>query len=229
MLNPAEQRYSGGGALSFTTMRFDHGRGDVRQERERRRRPGPRRPAALAAGPRQPLPPQAPLRVTSSTFSPWWSVSGEELLRGYQEAFPGTQLQRDDRHRPAGTRQPLPAHRPGRPAVVREDHRPTTWCAPWPAATATSTRSSQRHQLNAELVPAFRQQFFEGGQMQEKVKSLAESAKGRHFVIYFRDRQVQRRFADAGLVGRPQPHAVRLPRRLQPEPQRQQGRLLAAT
>ena len=25
MLNPAEQRYSGGGALSFTTMRFDHG------------------------------------------------------------------------------------------------------------------------------------------------------------------------------------------------------------
>ena len=40
MLNPAEQRYSGGGALSFTTMRFDHGAGDVRQERERRRHPG---------------------------------------------------------------------------------------------------------------------------------------------------------------------------------------------
>ena len=37
--------------------------------------------------------------------------------------------------------------------------------------------------------------------MQEKVKSLAESAKGRHFVTYFRDRQVQRGFANAGLAG----------------------------
>ena len=33
-----------------------------------------------------------PLRVTSSTFSPWWSVSGEELLRGYEATYPGVKL-----------------------------------------------------------------------------------------------------------------------------------------
>jgi hypothetical protein len=59
----------------------------------------------------------------------------------------------------------------------------------------------QRHRLNAELVPAFRQQFFEGGKMQEKVKSLATSADGRQFVVYFRDTGVERSFAGAGLTG----------------------------
>jgi hypothetical protein len=37
--------------------------------------------------------------------------------------------------------------------------------------------------------------------MQEKVKSLAQSARGRHFVVYFRNREVERSFARAGLTG----------------------------
>jgi hypothetical protein len=59
----------------------------------------------------------------------------------------------------------------------------------------------QRHQLNKELVPAFRQQFFEGGKMQEKVKTLVASAKGRHFFVYFRNDRYERRFARVGLSG----------------------------
>ena len=50
-------------------------------------------------------------------------------------------------------------------------------------------------------MPAFRQQFFEGGKLQEKVKSLARSAQGRHFVIYVRNPAVERSFAGAGLTG----------------------------
>ena len=90
MLNPAEQRYSGGGALSFTTMRFDKGVATFGKSVNV--------DDVLAHGDQQRWTPvrgntfhrKPPLRVTSSTFSPWWSVSGEELLRGYQEAFPGT-------------------------------------------------------------------------------------------------------------------------------------------
>jgi hypothetical protein len=37
--------------------------------------------------------------------------------------------------------------------------------------------------------------------MQEKVKALATSAQGRHFVLYFRNRAVERRFGHAGLTG----------------------------
>jgi len=58
-----------------------------------------------------------------------------------------------------------------------------------------------RHQLNAELIPAFRQKFFEGGQMAAKLGALVGSAEGRHFVTYFRQGSTQHLFADAGLSG----------------------------
>ena len=89
MLNPAEQRYSGGGALSFTTLRFDQGRVTfgksvdvddlIARGATQRWRPVPGNPWHRGG----------PLRVTSSTFSPWWTVSGEELLRGYETTYPG--------------------------------------------------------------------------------------------------------------------------------------------
>ena len=89
MLNPAEQRYSGGGALSFTTITSTEGRAtfgtSVNVD------------DLLARGATQSWQPvtgnifhkPGPTRVANATFSPWWSVSGEELLRGYQAAFPG--------------------------------------------------------------------------------------------------------------------------------------------
>ena len=171
MLNPAEQRYSGGGALSFTTMRFDHGKAtfgtsvnvdDLLQQRQVR-----------SAGSRctgNPFHRAAPLRVTSATFSPWWSVSGEELLRGYQAAYPGTQLDGVIGIDLQGLADVFRDHRPGRPAALRRRHRRQPGPRPWPGATATSppSRSAAPDQRGAGpgLPPEVLRGRPDGGQAQ---------------------------------------------------------------
>lgn len=200
MLNPAELRYSGGGALSFTTMRFDHGQAtfgtSVNVD------------DILSRGtyqtwnrvPGNVFHPPGPLRVTSSTFSPWWSVSAEELLRGYQKAYPGQRLDGvigvdlqslADVFRITGPVE-LPHF-----GTITGDNLVKTLAGSYGDFSSIELR----HQLNAELIPAFRQRFFEGGQMLDKVNALVSSAKGRHFFTYFRDPATQRRFAHVGLSG----------------------------
>jgi hypothetical protein len=200
MLNPAELRYSGGGTLSFTTVRFAHGVATFGRSVNV--------DDILAQGKFQSWLPvkgnsfhnSPPMRVTAATFSPWWSVSGEELLRGYQAAYPGLPLNGmigiDLQGLASLFRITGPIDMPpfGR---ITADNLVRTLAGSY----GDFDSIEQRHQLNAQLVPAFRQQFFEGGKMQEKVKSLAQSAKGRHFVVYFRDRAVERSFARAGLTG----------------------------
>ncbi len=207
MLNPAELRFSGGGALSFTTIRFDHG-------------------SATFGGTLnvddinghgyyqtwQPVPGNifhrpGPTRVVNATFSPWWSVSGEELLRGYSKVFPqqhidgviGVDLQAlADIFTITG-----PVDLPHFGTITGANLVQTL------AGSYGDFASIQvRHQLNAELVPAFRQRFFEGGKMSEKVRALVDSADGRHFFTYFRNAKVQDQFAKVGLSGdlSPTPH-----------------------
>jgi hypothetical protein len=207
MLNPAELRYSGGGALSFTTIRFDHGRATFgsTQNVDDINSHGYFQDW-------QPVPgnifhPAGPTRVVNATFSPWWSVSGEELLRGYSQVYP----------------QP---HLDGLIAVdlqaladvftitgpVDLPHFGTITGANLVQTLAGSygdfASIEVRHQLNAELVPAFRQKFFEGGKMSDKLRALIDSADGRHFFTYFRKPHVQHRFAKVGLSGdlSPTPH-----------------------
>jgi hypothetical protein len=200
MLNPAELRYSGGGALSFTTMRFADGvatfgrsvnvddilaRGDLQSWT----------PVAGNIFHRRP-----PQRVTNSTFSPWWSVSGEELLRGYRKAFPGPAFNGMIGIDLQGLASlfkitgPIDLRSFGQ---ITSDNVVKTLAGSY----GDFDSIEQRHALNAQLVPAFRQQFFEGGKMSEKVKSLVQSAQGRHFVVYFRKPAVEHRFARLGLSG----------------------------
>lgn len=200
MLNPAEQRYSGGAALSFTTMRFAHGLATFGSSENV--------DDVIAGGDQQSWTPvpgntfhrKPPLRVTSSTFSPWWSVSGEELLRGYSKAFPGTHyagvigIDLQGLARLFSITGPIDLPSFGQ---ITADNLVKTLGGSY----GNFDSVSQRHKLNEELVPAFRQKFFEGGKMSDKVKSLANSALGRHFITYFRNPHVQRRFAKVGLSG----------------------------
>jgi hypothetical protein len=200
MLNPAELRYSGGGALSFTTMRFDHGKAsfgtsvnvDQLLKRGTTQRWKPVKGNVFHRA--------GPLRVTSSTFSPWWSVSGAELMRGYQAAYPGLKLDGvigidlqslADVFRVTG---PVDLPHFG---TITGDNLVHTLAGSYGDFASIAAR----HQLNAELVPAFRQKFFEGGQMTAKLTALVDSADGRHFFTYFRDHDIQRRFAEVGLSG----------------------------
>jgi hypothetical protein len=200
MLNPSELRYSGGGALSFTTLQFADGLAtfgksvnvdDILAQGDLQRWP------PVTGNPFHPRPAQ---RVTNATFSPWWSVSGEELLRGYREAFPGPafngMIAIDLQGLASLFKITGPIDMPSFGEITSDNLVQTLG-----GSYGNFDSIEERHQLNAELVPAFRQQFFEGGQMSEKVKSLAESAKGRHFVVYFRNPAVERRFARLGLTG----------------------------
>src|SRR5262245_42607560 len=201
MLNPAELRYSGGATLSFTTLRFHHGAatfgrtvnvddiratgGDFESWKPVPGNPFHRRPAA---------------RVTAATFSPWWTVSGEELLRGYQKVYPGQHLDGVIGIDLQGLARMFKITGPVQLASVGQvsaDNLVQELAGSYDKYPSVQ----QRHQLNADLVPAFRQKFFEGGQMSDKVRSLVDSAKARHFFTYFRNRPVQRDFARIGLAG----------------------------
>jgi hypothetical protein len=200
MLNPAEQRYSGGGALSFTSMRFDHGVAtfghsvnieDVNAQ-------GYRQSWTPVTGNTFHRSPSLP--VPSSTFSPWWSVSGEELLRGYQQAFPGTRYAGVIAIDLQGLARLFsitgPINLPSFGQITADNLVKTLG-----GSYGNFSTIAERHRLNEELVPAFRQKFFEGGNMSAKVKSLAHSAQGRHFITYFRNPHLQRRFLRLGLSG----------------------------
>jgi hypothetical protein len=200
MLNPAELRYSGGAALSFTTIRFDHGVVSFGKTRNAEDLSGA---GSIQRWPRVPgntFHAQPAERVVNSTFSPWWSVSGEELLRGYQKAFPGQKFDGMVGIDLQGLANLFKITGPiEMPPVgqVTADNLVKVLGGSYGDFSSTE----QRHQLNAALVPAFRQQLFEGGKMQAKVKSLVASAKGRHFFTYFRNPAFQNRFGRVGLSG----------------------------
>jgi hypothetical protein len=200
LLNPAEQRYSGGGALSFSPVTFDHGRvhfgrtvtiDDVLEQgiyQDWRPVPG----NVFHKG--------GPMKVANATFSPWWSVSSEELLRGYAKAFPGQRYDGVigiDLQGLAGLFRVTGPVQLKHFGTITADNLVSTVAGSYDKFSSTA----ERKQLNAELVPAFRDKFFTGGQTQQKVKSLSTAADARHFFVYFRDRPVQDRFAQAGLSG----------------------------
>lgn len=201
MLNPAEQRYSGGAALTFTTLHVTHGRlsfGTTENAED-----------LNTHGSAQRWPPvpgntfhrsTAPLRVTSATFSPWWSVSGEELLRGYARAFPGPPLNGLIGIDLQGLASLFAITGPVQvPLAGQVDASNLVHVLAGSYDRFPSTEA--RHQVNAALVPLFRQKFLQGGHMSAKVSALVKSAQGRHFFTYFRNRSVERRFARVGLTG----------------------------
>jgi hypothetical protein len=200
MLNPAELRYSGGGALTFTTVNFINGQvsfgGSVNVD------------DLLTHGTFQKwrpvrgntFPPPGPQRVTSSTFSPWWSVSGEELLRGFHQVYPqhldgviAVDLQAlANLFAVTG---PVDLGVPGVPPVTSQN------LVALLANSYSRYPTLKRHAINMALIPAFRQKFFEAGQITKKASALLDSAKSRNFFTYFRDPAVEKQFAKVGLTG----------------------------
>ena len=86
-----------------------------------------------------------------------------------------------------------------------------------------------RHDLNRAIVPVFAERVLEPGDGIAKIESLRDSARGRHFALWMRDPDLQAAVADIGLAGELSDTDHDYVARLQPEHQRQQVRLLAAT
>jgi hypothetical protein len=201
MLNPAELRYSGGATLSFTSIRFAHGTatfGTTHNVDDILSTGGQYQTWTPVRG--NPFHRQPRSRVTSATFSPWWAVSGEELLRGYEQVYPGEPLDGVIGIDLQGMAQlftitgPVDLPTVGQVGADNLVQKLAGSYDKYPTIQA-------RHQVNQALVPAFQQKFFEGGQMSAKVRSLVQSAASRHFFTYFRDHSVQRDFARIGLAG----------------------------
>jgi Protein of unknown function (DUF4012) len=201
MLNPAELRYSGGATLSFASIRFDHGTatfGPTHDVYDILSTGGQYETWTPVRG--NPFHREARARVTSATFSPWWGVSGEELLRGYEEVYPSQPLDGVIGIDLQGLAQlftitgPVDLPNVGHVTADNLVQKLAGSYEQYPSVLA-------RHQVSEALVPAFRQKFFEGGQMSAKVRSLVDSAASRHFFTYFREHPVERAFARIGLAG----------------------------
>ena len=200
IMNPAELRYSGGATLTLVPMTMSDGKiefGDTVTNED------------IAAGgdgkikwPKvkgNPFHTPGKRVVMSATFSPYWSQSGEELLRAWEARFG----QKAD-------------------GVITVDlqalARLMDLTGPVEAEGVGELNSGnlvkvlagsydfydseeERRAINAAVVPAFREKLFQGGQFAEKFQLLAQAAKGRHFAMYFRDSRLQEAFLKRGLAG----------------------------
>ncbi len=199
ILNPAEQRYSGGATLSLSTARFAGGRIAFGQsvtvaevESQQPFLTWPRVPGNLFHGENQ-------LRLTAATFSPYWQVSGEELLRAWH-AQTG---QRCDGVIAIDLQALSGLFRITGPLQVAGYGELTADNLVHTLAGSYDTYQDPavRHKLNAAIIPAFRQKFLSGGKFVEKGQSLLAAAKGRHMATYFRDPTTEQAFSTIGFAG----------------------------
>lgn len=197
LLNPSEQRFSGGAPLTLMPMQVTDGRLTMGEARDTSDRDLYRvgRWDRVEGNPFH----TGKLRLSTATFAPDWSVSGEELLRGW-------------------------ARRTGEEAdglvavdvVALADLLRITGPVEAPIyGTIDATNFTQkmvgdydafpdneaRHDLNLAIVPVFAERLLSPGQGVDKIESLRTSAEGRHFALWMRDEEVQAAIADIGLAG----------------------------
>ncbi|MGA8245585.1 MAG: DUF4012 domain-containing protein [Nocardioides sp.] len=199
ILNPAEQRYSGGATLSLSTARFADGRitfgrsftvADV--ESQQPFLTWPRVPGNLFHGGNR-------LRLTAATFSPYWQVSGEELLRAWR-AQTGQRCDgviAIDLQALAGLFRITGPMQVAGYGELNADNLVHTLAGSYD----TYQDPIVRHRLNQAIIPAFRQKFLSGGEFVQKGQSLLSAAKGRHMATYFRDPLTERAFSTIGFAG----------------------------
>ncbi len=199
ILNPAELRYSGGATLTMTTLRLEGGEAtfgrtttteDLTEGGEFVKWPKVKGNPFHVPG---------KTRVTSATFSPYWSQSGEELLRAwhaiYDEDLDGViAIDLQGLSRLMALTGPVQVEGYGE---LTADNLVQVLAGSYD----TYDDPAERHRLNVALVPVFREKLFGDGKLAQKSEVLAEAAKGRHFAMYFRDGTVQEAFVDRGLAG----------------------------
>ena len=197
LLNPSEQRFSGGAPLTLAPMRVSEGRLTIGEARDTTDQELYRvgRWERVEDNPFH----NGKLRLSTSTYAPDWSVSGEELLRGW-ERIVGEEtdgliavdvVALADLLRVTG---PVDVPVYGRIDSANFTQKMVGDYDAFPDNEA-------RHELNLALVPLFADQLLGPGQGLEKVESLRDSARGRHFAMWMRDPEVQSAVAEVGLSG----------------------------
>ena len=197
LLNPSEQRFSGGAPLTVVPMHVSGGRltmGEARDTSD----PDLYRVGRWDKVEGNPFH-DGKLRLSTATYAPDWSVSGEELLRGWarrtgQEAdglVAVDVVALADMLRVTGAVEA--------PLYGRLDAGNFTQKLVGDYDTYPDNEA--RKDLNRAIVPVFAERLLAPGNGIEKLESLRDSARGRHFALWMRDPDVQAAVADIGLAG----------------------------
>lgn len=199
VLNPSELRYSGGAALALSPMRVDDG---VATFRDIGSFPELRRANRLIYWkkvPGNPFHPRGRTRLQNATWSPYWSVSGEELLRAWAKVA----IKRFDAviaidvvalARLVEATGPVRSRGYG---VLTADNAVEKLVGSYD----DYADENARRRLNQALLPVFRRAFFTGGNFLDKIRLLGEASAGRHLAIYHRDPGLQAALQDLGVDG----------------------------
>jgi hypothetical protein len=197
LLNPSEQRFSGGAPLTIVPMEVSDGRltmGEARDTSD----PDLFRVGRWTKVEGNPFH-DGKLRLSTATYAPDWSVSGEELLRGWarrtgQEAdglVAVDVVALADMLRITG---PVEA-----PIYGQLDAGNFT--QKLVGDYDTHPDNEARKGLNRAIVPVFAERLLAPGDGVEKIESLRDSARARHFALWMRDPDLQAAVADIGLAG----------------------------
>lgn len=197
LLNPSEQRFSGGAPLTLAPLTVDDGRltiGEARDTTDRDLYKVGRWPR-VDGNPFH----TGKLRISTATYAPDWSVSGEELLRGWERRGGAPQdglvavdvVALADLLRITG-----PVDVPVYGTIDSTNFTPKLV-----GDYDTYPSNDARHDLNLALVPVFANRLFSPGQGRQKIESIRDSARGRHFALWMRDPDVQAAVTDVGLSG----------------------------
>ncbi len=195
MLNQAEMRYSGGTPLALSIMTARDGAIDLVQRADISLG-GQYQWKAVRGNNR--FHRDGPQRLGNATFAPSWSVSGEELLRAWkaatgQRAHGVVAVDVEALARLIKITGPLEIPGYGR---FTGDNLVERLIGSYDRYTP-----EEHDAMNATLIPAFHDRLFSNDELVEKLQSLKASADGRHFALYFRDRDFQDAIKDIGLGG----------------------------
>ncbi len=200
IMNPAELRYSGGATLTLVPLTMDDGKftfGDTFTNEDVSAENGGVLKWPKVKG--NPFHVPGKTRLVSATFSPYWSQSGEELLRAWEATYDqkvdgviAVDLQALARL--MSLTGPVQAENVGE---LNAGNLVQTLAGSYD----TYNDPVQRRAINAAVVPAFREKLFQGGQFVKKFQILSDAARGRHFAMYFRDARLENAFQDRGLAG----------------------------
>ncbi|MEO6512513.1 MAG: DUF4012 domain-containing protein, partial [Nocardioides sp.] len=200
IMNPAELRYSGGATLTLVPLtlsdgKIEFGKTTTNQDVINGGEGYIKWPKVKG----NPFHAPGKTRLVSATFSPYWSQSGEELLRAWQarygEKYDGVitvdlqALARLMELTGPVTVDPVGELNAGNMVKVLA------------GSYDFYNTEEERRAINEALVPVFREKLFEGGHFAEKFGVLAQAAKGRHFAMYFRDQRLEKAFEERGMAG----------------------------
>lgn len=200
MLNPAELRYSGGAPLAFAPMTWDQGHLSTGQAFSLAQDPRFSRDVTWRRVRGNKFHAQH-ARLSSATFAPSWSTSGEELLRSWGR-YSGSHFNGVLALDPVAMSRLLavtgPTTVPGLGQVSAANVVKLlagNYDAYYPDASAAERTSA------STIVGSLQSALFSGGSYVGKFRALKTAADSRHLALYFRDPALEEGASTLGLEG----------------------------